>query len=244
MTTEGETMFANQRFFDAPGVALIAAGQGSYRGPNSPIYGADGSIVAYTTNGGIEYPTRYEVPVGTRLMRFGRNILADLVLQGDWWLDEVELNKVVAFAAHRRIGVSAAIRLLCAVPSEWSSLDIMVQAVTLEPLLAYRGPGNSAVIPLAHGRRAVDGRNATGLLDAQAKPIGTVIGAQPARLAQSPDARLEFVPITRDANGWRIQQLFIPGLGSGDVRRSALLGQGSRFLAADDANRGYEPLFV
>ncbi|UAJ09019.1 hypothetical protein [Polymorphobacter megasporae] len=237
-------MFANQRFFDAVGTELIAGGQGSYSGPSSPIYGADGLTAGHATNGGIERPQRYVIPLGTRIMRFGRNILADLVLQGEWWLEEVELNKVVKFAEQKNIGVCTAIRLLCAVPSEWSTLEMMVQAVVVGSLLAYRGPGNSAFIPVAQGRAAVEGRNTSGLVTSHGRPLGKVVGAQPPKLAQPPEyGRSEIIPVIPDTNGWRIRQLFIPGLGSADVRRDSLLSQGCRFLAEEDAHRGYTPQF-
>jgi hypothetical protein len=238
-------MVANQRAFDAPGTYLRAAGQASFGGPNTAIYAADGTIAAYVANGGIESPQPHTINTGTRLIRFGQNGVAELVVQGEWWMEDVEFRKVETFAREKKMGIGAAVRMLCAVPSEWSGLDLAVVAVTVGPLLAYRGFGNPAVIPASQGRKATDGYNNSGLVDAFGKPAGAVFGARPAKLAQAPAfARAEYIGTVPDTKGQRIAQLFIPGLGNGDVRRDTILFLGTRFLPREQAMLGYAPQMV
>lgn len=238
-------MVANQHAFDAPGTFLRASGQASFGGPNSPIYAADGTIAAYVANGGIESPQPHTIQPGTHLIRFGQNGVAELVLQGEWWMELAEYRKVEAFAREKKMGVGAAVRMLCAVPSEWSALDLVVVAVTVGPLLSYRGFGNPAVIPASSGRKAIPGHNTSGLLDAFGNPAGAVFGGRPAQLAQAPEfARAEYVGIVPDTRGQRIAQLFIPGLGNGDVRRETIRFLATHFLPQEQAKLGYAPKMV
>lgn len=238
-------MIANQRAFDAPGTYFRAAGKAGFGGFNSPIYGPDGTIAGYATNGGIQSPERCEIQPGKTLVRFGQNGIPEQVLQGEWWLELEEFRKIEAFALEKRAGIGAAVRMLCAVPSEWSALDLMVQVNVVGTLLAYQGYGNSAVIPASTGRKAVPGKNETGLVDPFGNPVGAVFGARPPKLAQAPQfAQAEFIPVLPDTSGNRIRQLFIPGLGNGDVRRETLFFQGTRFLPRTQAQLGYAPLFI
>lgn len=233
--------FANQRAFDNPGTRLRAAGQGGQGGPNSPIYAFDGSIAAYTTNGGIEDPMRYEIPRGTRLLRFGQGGVASLVVQGEWWLAYNEFRKVLAFADQNKMGLGAAVRMLCAVPSDWSQLDLVVHVKTHGDLLAYAGPGNVAVLPPPPGRPATAGTTNTGLVDRFGKLIGAVHDNRPAKLA---GLKTEYIPMVPDTSGQRITQLFIPGLGNGDVMHDAVSFLGSNFLPPEQSRLGYAPIMI
>lgn len=233
--------FVNQRAFDNPGVMMRAAGQGGHGGPNMPIYAADGSIAAYTTNGGIEAPVRHEILPGTRLIRFGQGGVPSLVVQGEWWLERADFLKVLAFADKNAMGLGAAVRILCAVPSEWSQLDLAVQVVTHGDLLAWRGVGNTALLPAPQGRAASGGSTGTGLLDSFGKLIGPVHDARPAKLA---GLRAEYIPTVGDLAGERINQLFIPGLGSPDVLRDAVTVLGTHFLPPEQSRLGYRPVMI
>jgi hypothetical protein len=138
----------NQEYFDRPESLRIAQGQSpvptATPGPGD-ILGPDGRIVIPASNGGIEQPKAIEIPSGTTLIRFANAPFVNIAAAGGWWLDFPNYKIVEQYADDSGKPVQAAMRELCAVPEEWSSMTLLIQAVTRSPLAAYAGKGKSAV---------------------------------------------------------------------------------------------------
>ncbi len=132
--------FVNQKWFDRHDALLMARGANS----KAAIVSPEGSVIGWATNGGIALPRRRELAVGTRLVRFGSLGMPSMVVQGGWWLDWNQYNQVEIFADKKNLPVTVAVRLLCCVPLEWSTMDIVIQARLKSPLLAYAGAGAPA----------------------------------------------------------------------------------------------------
>lgn len=196
----------NSRAFALPGVRRSAMGYGKPK----PIGYDDGSV---GKTGGMRNPKRVELQPGATIVRFGQKRLSVPVtvvdhkgqdhtygtnlshrgliggaLEGEWWLERAEFDRIADYAKHQRITIGAAVSALCVVPADWSDLDVVVAATLMAPLLAYRGLPN---------------------------PV---------------DIRGTHVPVVSDDSGKAIRQLFIPGLGNGDVVRQALMWGAPTFL--------------
>jgi hypothetical protein len=125
-------------------------------GANSTIVDPRGNVIAHVMTGGMIAPQRYEIAPGTTLFRFGASGASPFdVAQGRWWLEKQSFEKLLSFANTYDISVGMAARVLCLVPPEWSDLGALVRAATRAPLLAYRGLGNSVVVPKNDGFGAV-----------------------------------------------------------------------------------------
>jgi len=120
--------------------------------PNSAIVDPQGRVIGHVMTGGIIAPKRYELAAGTVLFRFGAHDAAPMdIAPGGWWLDKLSFEKLLSFANAHEISLGMAARILCLVPPEWSDLGTLVRASTRRPLLAYRGLGNSVVVPMKDG---------------------------------------------------------------------------------------------
>lgn len=138
--------FRNQSFFDNPDNYRRA--QGVDLRPKSSITDSKGNILAYTGTGGMIMPQRHELNTGTHVFRFGDiNAGAYGVAAGSWWIDRQGLDKIIRFGQVWDLSVGMAMRMLCLVPPEWSAATLLVRARVVEPLLAWRGLGNSVVTP-------------------------------------------------------------------------------------------------
>lgn len=142
--------FRNQSHFDDPDSFRRA--QGADITPRTAITGPDGTVLAYARTGGIMMPARHELAPGTHVFRFG-NIGAGAsgVAAGGWWIDRPGLDKIIRFGQVWNLSVGMAMRMLCLVPPEWSDATLLVRARVTEPLLAWRGIGNSVVTPARGG---------------------------------------------------------------------------------------------
>lgn len=196
--------FANQYFFDRPDALPVARGMDQ----SSYLYQADGTV-HWIRNGGIVHPVRHEIPTGSRLIRFGK-ILPHFALQGGWWLEWAAYKQVETFAVQNKISVQLACRLLCCVPPEWSQMTVVLQVRTIAPLLAYRG--NPALVEI------VD-RN---------ERVGKIIVPESLRKPV-----VNKMAIVRDANNNLVPQLYIPGTASADMRRDAMLVEGTGQLPTE-----------
>ncbi|WP_310496943.1 hypothetical protein [Sandarakinorhabdus sp.] len=190
--------FVNQRFFDRPDALLAARGADS----RQSISGPDGDVLVWITNGGIARPERIELASGTRLVRFAGTGHPASAMAGCWWLTFAEYARIEQLADSKGLPAGTAVRILCAVPPEWSSMDVIVQVRSKAPLLAYVGQGAPA-------------RQGTPLAGVSTVLSGWELGVSPAR------------------------QLFIPGMGSGDVRQHSLSLEGTGFLPSDYSRRGF-----
>ncbi len=138
----------NQEYFDRPESLRIAQGQSaSVSDLPAPgdILGPDGRIAISASNGGIEKPQEILIPASTTLIRFANAPFVHQAAAGAWWLDFPNYRIVESYADEQRKPVQAAMRELCAVPVEWSSMTLLIQAVTRSPLVAYSGRGKPAV---------------------------------------------------------------------------------------------------
>ena len=146
--------FANQAAFNDFRSRLAA--QGADLQQKNAITDAQGNILAYAQTGGMMAPTRFEVPVGSKLFRFGNRAAGPLkVASGGWWIEEREFEKLFSFAQVWELSIGMAMRMLCLVPPEWSDATLLVRARAVQPLLAWRGLGNSVVTPARGGGEAV-----------------------------------------------------------------------------------------
>ena len=191
--------FVNQHWFDRPAAHLEARGASARK----PILGPNGETLGWVTNGGIANPVPTVLHPPERLVRFGQSGIPSVVVQGGWWLRYSEYLKAEQFADRRGVPVQVAIRLLCAVPLEWSVMDMVVQVRLKVPLLAYEGVGAPAIERHAH------------------------------------TSSFEVIDAAREGAGDPVAQLFIPGLGSGDVRHDALMLEGYGHLPPDQSRSGY-----
>jgi hypothetical protein len=123
---------------------------------NSAIVDPRGRVIGQVMTGGIMAPARYELAAGTILFRWGAKGAAPTdIAQRAWWIEKSSFEKLLSFANEREISAGMATRVLCLVPPEWSDLGTLIRAATRRPLLAYRGLGNSVVVPMKDGRGAV-----------------------------------------------------------------------------------------
>lgn len=137
----------NQSYMQRPDAIRMARGQAVSMRPGAnlgEIYGPGGEVVGHSTNGGIRNPRETEIPAGSTVMRFGVAPSVGNVAAGSWWLDFANYKKLESYADSHGASVGAAARMLCAVPVEWSSMTLLVQARTLQPLSAFIGEGNPA----------------------------------------------------------------------------------------------------
>jgi hypothetical protein len=123
---------------------------------NSAIVEPRGRVIGQVMTGGIIAPRRYELAAGTVLFRFGARDAAPMdIARGGWWIEKLSFEKLLSFANAHEISLGMATRILCLVPPEWSDLGTLVRAATRRLLLAYRGLGNSVVVPMKDGLGAV-----------------------------------------------------------------------------------------
>lgn len=191
--------YANQRWFDRHDALLMARGASS----RNPIVDPKGEVVAWVMNGGIKAPLGTVLQPSERLVRLGQSGMPSQVVQGAWSLRFSEYRKVELFANRRQLPMQVAVRLLCAVPLEWSSMDTVVQARVKSPLLAYEGVG------------------------------------APAIQRHQKTKTVEFLDALTEGAGNPVSQVFIPGLGSGDVRHDALMVEGYGHLPPEQSRSGY-----
>ena len=95
-------------------------------------------------NGGIHHPARTVLAVQTALVRFDGSSRPAVARNGKWWLTMPQFKLVKAFAAQERTTIADAVAALCYVPEEWNNMQVMIQAVLKQPLLAYTGVGRAA----------------------------------------------------------------------------------------------------
>ena len=145
------TIFANSAAFDerksrmsATGIDLSAA---------RAIVDLHGNVLAHARTGGMINPRRFELEPSTTLYRFGGGSSTSPreVAKGCWWIERPEFEQLLRFANTHGISIGMAMRLLCLVPPEWSDASRLIRARVVFSLLAWRGLGNSVVIPMAAG---------------------------------------------------------------------------------------------
>ena len=194
--------YINQRWFDQPGTLARAMGF-----PTPKPIGYQGEEDG-RKNGGITSWHRFVLPSGTTIIRFGQKRLSERrpslsasglfggAIQGEWWLEQAEFLRIERYAAEDKISVGLAMRRLCVIPDEWSSLDILIKAQLKQPLISYRGSPNPA-FSRSGGQQKIE----------------------------------------RDNHHYLIKQLFIPGLGNGDVVHDALMIGQQEFRHQKEARR-------
>ncbi|TRW96849.1 hypothetical protein FNJ84_12370 [Paracoccus sp. M683] len=142
--------FVNQSVFDDPDNFRRAQGVDINR--KTAITDPRGRVLAYAQTGGIMMPARHELRPGTEVFRFGNSGAgAAKVAAGSWWIDRKGLDQIIRFGEVWDLSVGMAMRMLCLVPPEWSDATLLVRARVREPLLAWRGIGNSVVTPAQDG---------------------------------------------------------------------------------------------
>ena len=111
-----------------------------------------GAVLAYAQTGGIMNPTRHELRAGAKLFRFGRSGLPfTSVAAGAWWIEQRAFEKLFGFAQAHGLSIAMAMRCLYLVPPEWSDAGMLIRARVRQNLLAWRGLGNTVVIPTETG---------------------------------------------------------------------------------------------
>lgn len=137
----------NQEYFDRPESLRIAQGQAPVASANArpgDVLGPDGRIVIHASNGGMSSPRAITIPAGTTIVRFANAPFVHHASAGAWWLDFPNYKIVESYADEVGKPVPTAMRDLCAVPVEWSSMSLLIQARTRSPLAAYIGKGKPA----------------------------------------------------------------------------------------------------
>ena len=125
-------------------------------GAGAEIVDPHGRVIGRVSTGGVISPTRHETRAGDILFRFGgTGVPPQKIALGAWWMEKASFEKVLSFAMTHGISVGMATRVLCLVPPEWSNLGTLIRAAARQPLLAYRGLGNSVVVPKSDGFGAV-----------------------------------------------------------------------------------------
>ena len=140
--------------------ALLALGYSVK--PRTTIYlDPQGHEQLLIQNGGMMAPLRHELHAGTSLYKYtDAHTQPEVYLSSGWWLERRELDRVIAFAEHRRCPEGYAMRLLGCVPPEWgSNLDLVVRVRLTCDLLALRGLANSALGKDAKGSTVIEARN-------------------------------------------------------------------------------------
>ncbi|MBU3056566.1 hypothetical protein [Pseudomonas indica] len=143
-------MFANDREFHRPTSRLWAMGVDTRA--ESAVTDTRGNVLLHAQTGGMISPQRYELPRNTQLYRFASGSAPiPRAITGGWWVAEPEFEKLTRFAQVHDLHVAMAARYLCCVPPEWSDMGLLMRVRVEKPLLAYRGLGNSVVVPKSDG---------------------------------------------------------------------------------------------
>ena len=145
--------FANQTAFEEARSRMVAIG--TDLSPSRAIVDASGNVLAHARTGGMIDPQRYALRQGSTVYRFGASRSPREIAKGGWWIEKREFQLLVNFAITYDIYVGLAMRVLCLVPPEWSDATVLVRARVTRDLLAWRGLGNSVVIPMAGGKGLV-----------------------------------------------------------------------------------------
>jgi hypothetical protein len=146
--------FVNATAFDNPKSRLQA--MGGNLSPDRAIVDPKGNVLAYAQTGGMIGPERCELHPPQMLYRFGRSgTPPQAIANGGWWMQKREFELLVRFANTHSIYVGLAMRLLCLVPPEWSDAGMLIRARVSRSLLAWRGLGNSVVVPPKTGNGLV-----------------------------------------------------------------------------------------
>jgi hypothetical protein len=144
------TIFANQKAFEERKSHLLA--QGHSLSQTTAIVDLQGNVLAHARSGGMIGPKRFEIHLGVRLFRFGQRSASNKkIVEGGWWIEKTEFEKLRRFAASNEISIGMAMRLLCLVPPEWSDASVLIKAYVSRSVLAWRGLGNSVVTPMGGG---------------------------------------------------------------------------------------------
>lgn len=144
------TRFFNGAAFNDPGSRMLAMGADT--SVARAIVDQHGHVLAYAGTGGMIGPLRFELHPPSTIYRFGGGGKSPRdVATGGWWIESREFEKLINFANTHGIFIGLAMRLLCLVPPEWSDATVLVRARVARSLLAWRGLGNSVVIPKAAG---------------------------------------------------------------------------------------------
>ena len=139
-------MFVNQVAFNNPISRMQAIGTDTR--PEKAVVDLKGNPLIRPRTGGMYQPVRYELPAGTILFRFvGQGTPIKNAVTGGWWVEQSQFQIISNFSQKMGIGVALAARLLCCVPPEWSDMGLLIRVKVQEPLLAYRGLGNSVSTP-------------------------------------------------------------------------------------------------
>jgi len=142
--------FANQAEFDQPSSRMMAMGMDLR--PERAIVDEKGAVLVHAQTGGMLNPARHMLNAGVAIFRFGAGSAPPArVAGGAWWIERPEFEKLLAFGNTHGIAVPVATRLLALVPPEWSDMGLLVRARVRRPLLAWRGLGNSVVVPKTDG---------------------------------------------------------------------------------------------
>lgn len=141
--------FANSSYMDS---SSYHAATGCDLDSRKAIVDLQGNVLAYAQTGGIISPTRHKLHAGAKIFRFvGAGRTPQQAATGSWWLEQAEFDKVVAFANVHGLAVGMAMRCLCLIPPEWSSVSLLIRARLVCNLLAWQGLGNSVVTPAKGG---------------------------------------------------------------------------------------------
>lgn len=142
--------FANIADFERPASRLMAMGHDLRQ--QKAIVDVKGNVLAYAQTGGILNPSRHVLSAGDIIFRFGgAGAPVQKVATGSWWIERSQFEKLIAFSNTHGVAVPVATRLLALVPPEWSDMGLLVRARVRRALLAWRGLGNSVVVPKKDG---------------------------------------------------------------------------------------------
>jgi hypothetical protein len=131
----------NQHWFDRHDALPSARGASA----KSAIVDPNGTVIGYATTGGIAAPQPVRLMPGTRIVRFGKIFFGEAV-GGPWWLEWRQYRRIEAYADQHGLSIQLAVRRLCCVALEWSTLDVVIQARLKSPLMAYSGVGAPVVV--------------------------------------------------------------------------------------------------
>ncbi len=132
----GASMYGNDEEFKQPHWLIRA------RGFNVKKWYEENEVVG---TGGINLPKEAKLRTGQYLYRFASSETSiDTKLGGGWWLEFEEFKKIENFANDNGYRLKDAARNMLALPYDWSKVDLLVRALLIVPLRAYRGYGKVA----------------------------------------------------------------------------------------------------
>lgn len=153
----------------------------------------------YKRNGGLFFQRRAEFDQSDRLVRFasatsrsGRALSEVDLINSPWWMNDARFVDLWNRARQAGVGLAEMARRQLAIPTDWSTCELLVVAIPKVPLAAYSGPGLTAD---ASGERRIIATEAPGLWIDQLYIPG--LGRKPWLAAPPPNVAAQWLRFER-----------------------------------------------